>query len=158
MGLGVLEGAADRRVGGDWPAIDLVALDHAEGKPEREGRVGVDGIAFVVEEGPGDERVVGRFDSLDLVFVDLAHAACIGVDGQGQLDHRVVEASIAALPPFGELFPQGDVGELRCRARNRGRPRRGERPWSTRSTNGSSGITCCQWASESASLASSYSG
>ena len=112
VGLGVLERTADRGERRDRLAVDLVALDHAEGEPEREGRVGIDRVALVLEEGPGDQGVVRGLHALDLVFALLADGAGVGVDGQGQLDHRVVAVLDRGLASLGQLLPHGDVGEL----------------------------------------------
>ena len=61
--------------GGIELAVDLVALDGAEGQPQGEGGVGIDGVALDLEDRLGDHGVIRGFDPLDLVLLGLADRA-----------------------------------------------------------------------------------
>ena len=109
----VLEGSAEGGIRRDRLAVQLVAFHDSKGQAEREGGVGIDRVALVLEKRLGDQRVVGGLDSVDVVFPLLADCAGIGVDGKGQLDHRVVAALDDRLARLGKLLSHRDVRELR---------------------------------------------
>ena len=97
VGIGVLEGPADRGVRGDRLAVDLVTLDRAEGQPERERGVGVDRVPLSSKVALAISGVLGGLDALDLVLAPLADGAGVGVDGAGELDHGVVATARSRL-------------------------------------------------------------
>ena len=64
---------------------DLVALDRAEGQPQREGRVGVDRVALVVERSPWRSAAYCAVcGSSTCVLARLADGAGVGVDEPGR--------------------------------------------------------------------------
>ncbi len=66
LGLGAFEGAPEPGEGRIGRLPEAVALDGPEGQAEREGGVGIDRVALILEEGPSDQGILGVEDPLNL--------------------------------------------------------------------------------------------
>ena len=141
VGLGMLEGPADRGERRDRLAVDLVALDDAEGQSEREGRVGIDRVALRPRRGPwrsGRSSTASTPSTWSSCILRTARASAS--TASASLIIGSSDASIAALPPSASFRRTATSASFESPDELPRRPLRASARARTCSTSGSSGI------------------
>src|SRR5690606_754129 len=108
------EGAPHRRERRYRHALLVPALDLAEREALREGRVGIDAGAVLLEACRGNQLRVACNDRFDVGLVTLADRAAVGIDAAREHDERIVRLRDGLASAFPERLAHGRIAELRA--------------------------------------------